>query len=81
MIKLFGKKAQQIELAVTGMTCGHCEMRVQNALKGVAGVIDARADHGRGQAVVKVQNGKDVVMDDLIAAVQEAGYEAKAAAG
>ena len=37
MVSLFKKKAK-IELAVNGMTCGHCEMRVKKALLAVPGV-------------------------------------------
>jgi len=80
MIKLFGKKAQEIELDVTGMSCGHCEMRVANALNGVDGVLEAEADHERGWAMVKVKDETSVAVNDLIAAVQGAGYEAEPAA-
>jgi copper chaperone CopZ len=79
MIKLFGKKAHQIDLKVTGMSCGHCEMRVSNALKEVDGVLEASASHERGWAVAKVKDEASVSVDELIAAVQEAGYEAELA--
>ena len=68
------KPGQTVELRVTGMTCSHCEMRVAKALKAVPGVNDAQADHNQQKAVVTVQG--DVAMDDLIAAVDTAGYTA-----
>jgi copper chaperone CopZ len=77
MVSLF-KKKEKIELAVTGMTCGHCEMRVKKALLAVPGVQDAEASHERKQAIVTVKDRNAVKMDDLIAAVQAAGYEATA---
>jgi copper chaperone len=77
VIKLFGKKKQQIELVVRGMTCGHCEMRVKKALTEVAGVLDAEASHEQEQAVVTVDPKQDVSVDALVAAVQAAGYEAE----
>ena len=77
MIKLFGKKKQQIELVVRGMTCGHCEMRVKKALSEVPGVLDAEASHEREQAIVTVDPNQDVSVDALVAAVQAAGYEAE----
>ncbi len=76
-MSLFKRKeaGQEIELQVTGMHCGHCEMRVANALKGVPGVKEARADHGSGSARVSTEG--EVDMDALLAAVEQAGYEAK----
>lgn len=77
MVSLF-KKKEKIELAVKGMTCGHCEMRVKKALLAVPGVQDAEASHEREQAIVTVQD-KNVKVDDLVAAVKAAGYEASPA--
>jgi len=68
---------KKIELKVSGMSCGHCEMRVKKALMGVEGVADATASHERGLAVITLQSGKQVDMQDLVAAVQKAGYEAE----
>ena len=72
---LFKKKAagETVNLHVTGMTCGHCEMRVANALKGVPGVTDATADNTSDKAVVTIEG--DVPMDVLKAAVETAGYQ------
>ncbi len=69
------KPGQIVELRVTGMSCGHCEMRVAKALEAVPGVKDAQADHNQQKAVVTVQS--DVAMDDLVAAVDNAGYTAE----
>ena len=69
------KPGQIVELRVTGMSSGHCEMRVAKALEAVPGVKDAQADHNQQKAVVTVQG--DVAMDDLVAAVDNAGYTAE----
>jgi len=69
------KPGQTVELRVTGMTCGHCEMRVAKALEAVPGVKGAQADHNNQKAVVTVQG--DVAVDDLVAAVDTAGYSAE----
>lgn len=61
-------------LKVQGMTCNHCVMRVQKALKGVAGVSDAQVDLSKAEASVTFDESK-VTMDKLTGAVIEAGYK------
>ncbi len=79
MVKLFGRSraGEQVELTVRGMTCGHCEMRVQNALKAVPGVVDATADRVRERVVVTLAPNKEVSSEALVAAVVKVGYEAE----
>ena len=59
---------------VDGMSCGGCEQNVVEALENVSGVSDASADHEDGTATVE----GDANTDDLVAAVQDAGYDASA---
>ena len=59
---------------VDGMSCGGCEQNVVEALENVSGVSDANADHEAGTATVE----GDANTDDLVAAVQDAGYDASA---
>lgn len=61
------------ELMVSGMTCGHCETAVRNALKDVPGVEDVRVDLQGGTAAVQGNVDPQV----LIAAVTEEGYGAQ----
>ncbi|MFH1137115.1 MAG: cation transporter [Pseudomonadota bacterium] len=65
---------EKIELKVTGMSCGHCEMAVRKALLAVDGVREALADHKGNKAVVEAD--AKVGRDALVAAVKKAGYEA-----
>ena len=63
-----------VEYAVTGMTCGHCEMSVREEVEQVAGVstIDVSATTGR-----LVVSGEQPIDDAaVLAAVEEAGYRA-----
>jgi len=66
--------AEKIELKVTGMSCGHCEMAVKKALMDVAGVKNAQADHQAGRAEVEAEGRID--RQALIDAIKKAGYEA-----
>ncbi|WP_396611239.1 heavy-metal-associated domain-containing protein [Haloferax sp. S1W] len=59
-------------LTVTGMTCEHCEGRVVDALESVSGVESATADREADTATV----AGDVDVDALVAAVEDAGYDA-----
>jgi len=61
-------------LTVEGMTCGHCEQKVETALEGVDGVTDATADRDAGTATVD----GDADPATLVAAVEDAGYSASA---
>ncbi|MEE6210600.1 heavy metal-associated domain-containing protein [Salarchaeum sp. III] len=61
-------------LTVSGMTCGHCEQKVEDALSGVEGVTEASADRELGTATVEGDADTDV----LVAAVEDAGYDASA---
>jgi copper chaperone len=60
------------EYAVTGMTCGHCEMSVREELAELAGVSDVSADHTTGRVVVTSAEPLD--RSAVAAAVEEAGY-------
>lgn len=62
------------EFQVTGMTCGHCEMSVREEVGQVAGVQQIDVSVQTGQLVVTASEPVDD--DAVVAAVQEAGYQA-----
>lgn len=62
-------------LDVSGMTCNHCVKHVREALEGVPGVGEVQVDLGAGLATVKHDGTAEI--SSLIAAVDDAGYEAK----
>jgi copper chaperone len=66
---------QTIILDVSGMTCNNCVRHVREALEQVTGVGEVQVDLGAGRATVKHQG--EVALASLIAAVDDAGYEAK----
>ena len=59
-------------VTVEGMSCMHCKMRVENALKAVPGVKNAAVDLRRGTAAIEVENVAD---EAILAAVRKAGYD------
>ena len=61
----------QTVLKVEGMTCMHCKMAVEKALKGVSGVTNAQVDLAKNEAVVEGDANKAA----MAKAVAEAGYK------
>ncbi|WP_080408303.1 heavy metal translocating P-type ATPase [Burkholderia ubonensis] len=63
-----------IVLTVDGMHCGGCTGRVQRALAGVPGVVDAAVDLADRSATVRAHDTVDPAR--LVEAVSDAGYRA-----
>lgn len=68
--------ATTTEYQVTGMTCGHCEMSIREEVEQIAGVSDIAVSAATGHLAVTTDG--DAPIDDaaVLAAVEEAGYEA-----
>jgi copper chaperone len=65
---------KRLDLAIDGMTCGHCAEAVSRALSQCPHVAAVQVDLARGRAVV---TGEGLRVDELVAAVQSAGYQAQ----
>ncbi len=59
-------------IEINGMSCGHCQARVENALNAIAGV-EAKVELKKNRAVVNLKS--EVSDETLKGAVTEAGYE------
>ena len=64
-----------IELNIEGMSCEHCVARTEKALAAVTGVNKVEVRLEPGSATV---TGENVGVDDLIDAVEQAGFTATA---
>ena len=73
-------RTAEVELSVSGMTCAACVARVERALHGVEGVVDARVNLATERASV-VYRPELVGLEELKGAVEAAGYEVIAAEG
>lgn len=60
------------EITINGMSCGHCQARVEKALNAIPGV-EAKVDLKKKTATVSLS--ADVADDVLMGAVREAGYD------
>lgn len=72
-------KSQTITLKIGGMECGGCVKSVQNALSRVQGVLSVEVSLEEEKATL--QAAESVRLEQLIDAVEEAGFEAEPLAG
>lgn len=66
--------------AVTGMTCGGCEVGVRRVVKKLDGVEEVEASYEAGAATVTYR-AEQVTPGDIIAAIEELGYTAELVEG
>jgi len=67
--------AHEVEIEVSGMTCGACQGTVENILRGHKGVQSASVSLLAGKAKVKYLLN-ETKSRDLVRAIEEAGFEA-----
>lgn len=65
---------QTTQYQVTGMSCGHCEASVRGEVAKIVGVQAISVDAKTGSLVV--ESSVPLADADVLAAVDEAGYEA-----
>lgn len=61
------------KISIEGMSCNHCVMHVEQALKEVTGVKSVKVDLSAKTATVELD--ANVEDEKLKAAVEDAGYE------
>lgn len=71
----YGVSEEVLEFPVEGMTCASCIGRVEKALKGIPGVLDATANLAQERARVRFVKGA-AAFEDFAAAIERTGYKA-----
>ena len=66
------KKVIQVE----GMSCASCEMRIENALKKVEGVLSAKAIYSSSNVYV-TYDANQVTLDTILSAIEQLDYKVK----
>jgi copper chaperone len=69
-------KMEERKLRIQGMSCEHCVRMVKKALEGLPGVLKAQVSLEGGEAAVHL-SPEGVSAEQLIRAVEEAGYQAE----
>lgn len=65
----------EITLRIEGMSCHHCQMAVEKALRSLPGVSRAEVDL-EAKAASVVYDSEAVTIEAMRDAVEEAGYQA-----
>lgn len=60
-------------LKIEGMSCGHCEGRVKNALSSVSGLTIIKVSAAEDIAEIEIEN--EDVLASAVAAIEDAGYD------
>ncbi|HXF49822.1 MAG TPA: heavy metal-associated domain-containing protein [Verrucomicrobiae bacterium] len=71
---LFGSK-EKIELKVAGMTCGHCEAKVQQAVSQLPGVRKVTASRTNGTVTVESDKSDTLNLQSVKEAIESLGYQ------
>ena len=61
---------------VTGMTCNHCVMKVEKAIKAIGGVKSVSVDLNLKQAVVDFDSDQADTMK-IVSTIEKSGYQGK----
>lgn len=73
---LFGKgNEEKAVVAIEGMSCGHCVMRVEKGVSGMPGVKGAKVDLAKKEGTF-VFDPAVVTVDAIKAKINEIGYKA-----
>ncbi|HYR24429.1 MAG TPA: heavy metal translocating P-type ATPase [Aquabacterium sp.] len=70
-------EGDSLQLAVRGMTCAACVARVERALRKVPGVTDAQVNFATEVASVHLATTETPAAEQLVAAIEKAGYHAQ----
>ncbi|MBI9063756.1 MAG: heavy-metal-associated domain-containing protein [Marinilabiliaceae bacterium] len=67
---------KELQLKVDGMTCDGCEMTIKKGLEKLDGIIEVKADHESGTAIITVDTTK-IDRSKVVASIEELGYRAR----
>jgi copper chaperone CopZ len=71
---MFGRTEQQT-IGVTGMTCGHCENRVEQALGKLPGVKGVRASHSEKRVEISFRKGENPGVQIIEKTIADLGFQ------
>lgn len=63
----------KVVIQVEGMTCRHCEMSVEKAIKNLKGIEKVQASHKEKKVDIEYNN-PDLKLEEIYNAIEETGY-------
>ncbi len=70
-----GGKNEQLKLTVEGMSCNHCKLAVEKAVRALPGVMAAEVDLAAKTLTADYDPAKST-LDDVKQAIADAGFKA-----
>jgi copper chaperone len=64
----------KLTLTAPDMSCNHCKMTIENAVKELSGIKQVNADPNTKKVTVDFDE-KTVSIDDIKSVIEDAGYE------
>jgi len=71
---LFGRK-EKIELKVAGMTCGHCELKVKQAVEHLPGVKGVSASFAEEKVTIEPDKSGTFNRQEIKEVIASLGYQ------
>ncbi|MGH8005290.1 MAG: heavy-metal-associated domain-containing protein [Limisphaerales bacterium] len=72
---MFFKTKDKIELKVAGMTCGHCEAKVETAVKQLPDVKKVTASRTKETVTIEPEKAAALDLQKVKEAIQSLGYQ------
>ena len=66
---------KELVIHTTGMMCSGCENRMSNALRGIEGVKEVKADHKTGKVEIKCE--EEIKEEVIKNKIEEIGFHTK----
>jgi copper chaperone CopZ len=61
-------------ITIDGMTCEGCAVALERRLKDVRGVLNAKVDYSKKQAILSTESCCPFPKDDILKAIEESGF-------
>jgi copper chaperone CopZ len=61
-------------IAIDGMTCEGCAVALESRLKDMPGVLNARVDYSKKQAILTTESCCPIPKDDILKVIRESGF-------
>lgn len=72
---MFFKTKDKLELKVTGMSCGHCEAKIQEAVGKLPGVKKVIASRTKETVIIEPEKAETLDLQKVKEAIESLGYQ------